>query len=89
MRLLRAYFEKDAEAISAAPSQIEGVLGIFQKLVANKAHDHEGINLVCALLEFVPIDRIAQYVPAIFSILLQRMSTSKTAKVSLQQSTLI
>jgi hypothetical protein len=41
---------------------------------------------VCALLEFVPIDRIAQYVPAIFSVLLQRMQHSKTAKVFIQLS---
>ena len=36
VRLLRAYFEKDAATISANAQQVEGILGVFQKLIAIK-----------------------------------------------------
>ena len=48
VRLLRAYFEKDAEHISSTQEQIEGILGIFQKLVANKVH-HQLATVVILL----------------------------------------
>ena len=29
----------------------QAVLGVFQKLIANKAHDHEGFNILSTLIE--------------------------------------
>jgi hypothetical protein len=42
VRLLRAYLAKDAEMVIQNEAQFEGLLGIFQKLVANKVR-----SLVC------------------------------------------
>lgn len=37
------------------------MLGVFQKLVAGKAQDHEGFKLLRAIFEFVPEANLSQY----------------------------
>lgn len=32
----------------------KGILGVFQKLIASKTHDHEGFYLLNSIIEFVP-----------------------------------
>ena len=35
----------------AAPLPLQAVLGVFQKLIASRAHDHEGFNILGTLVE--------------------------------------
>ena len=42
---------------------MQGVLGVFQKLIASKAHDHEGFFILNSLLEYLPMELYQQYLP--------------------------
>ena len=76
-RLLRAF-------IRASPKQIEphlqGILGVFQKLVALKSQDHEGMYILDCLIAAMDPSVMAQYMSAIWSIIYQRLQTAKTTK---------
>lgn len=76
-RLLRAF-------IKASPKQIEphlqGILGVFQKLVALKSHDHEGMYILDCLIAAIDPSVMAQYMSAIWSIIYQRLQAAKTTK---------
>jgi exportin-2 (importin alpha re-exporter) len=80
-RLLRAY-------IAAVPSEIvsrsllTGVLGVFQKLIASKAHDHEGMALLDALTVSMDPGVMSQYMTAIWTLLFQRLQVAQTPKIS-------
>ncbi|XP_059485387.1 exportin-2 [Neocloeon triangulifer] len=78
VRLLQAFISRGATQISA--EQLPPLLGIFQKLIASKANDHEGFYLVQTILEHFPISAMEQYIRQIFLILFQRLSSSKTTK---------
>ncbi|KAI2659250.1 Exportin-2 [Labeo rohita] len=55
VRLLQAYLEKGAAAIaSTAADKIPGLLGVFQKLIASKANDHQGFYLLNSIVEHMP-----------------------------------
>jgi exportin-2 (importin alpha re-exporter) len=43
----------------------QNMLGVFQRLVATKAHDHEGFYILNALLESLPADVISPFLPAV------------------------
>ncbi|KAI8101811.1 hypothetical protein M9434_006876 [Picochlorum sp. BPE23] len=76
-RLLRAY-------IRTCPKQIEphvqGILGVFQKLVALKSQDHEGMYILDYLLASMDPSTMQQYLGAIWSIIYQRLQSAKTLK---------
>ncbi|KAL5021450.1 hypothetical protein ScPMuIL_000605 [Solemya velum] len=78
VRLLQAYIEKAAKQIET--EKINGLLGIFQKLIASKANDHEGFYLLNSIVEHMPRDTITQYLKQIFILLFQRLQSSKTTK---------
>uniref|UniRef100_A0A671T169 Exportin-2 n=1 Tax=Sinocyclocheilus anshuiensis TaxID=1608454 RepID=A0A671T169_9TELE len=81
VRLLQAYLEKGAAAIaSTAADKIPGLLGVFQKLIASKANDHQGFYLLNSIVEHMPPDSITQYRKQIFILLFQRLQSSKTTK---------
>ena len=44
------------------------------------ANDHEGFNLLQAMVEFMPKDVMNQYIKQIFTLLFQRLTSSKTTK---------
>ena len=44
------------------------------------ANDHEGFNLLQAMIEFIPKDVMNQYIKQIFTLLFQRLTSSKTTK---------
>ena len=44
---------------------VQGVLGVFQKLVASKAHDQEGFRILEALLRSTPLDTLKPYMPTV------------------------
>jgi exportin-2 (importin alpha re-exporter) len=51
---------------------LEGVLGVFQKLLASRVHDHEGFFLLNSLMEFLPLDVFRGYLPTIWTLLFRR-----------------
>ena len=44
---------------------MQGILGVFQKLVAGKAHDHEGFRILESLAQHAPYDAFSQYLPEV------------------------
>ncbi|CAH1253654.1 CSE1L [Branchiostoma lanceolatum] len=79
VRLLQAYLQKGAQAIAAA-EKIPSILGVFQKLIASKANDHEGFYLLNSLIEHMPEANLATHMKQIFLLLFQRLQSSKTTK---------
>uniref|UniRef100_A0A6I8SJM6 Exportin-2 n=1 Tax=Xenopus tropicalis TaxID=8364 RepID=A0A6I8SJM6_XENTR len=81
VRLLQAYLERGANTIAASASdKIPGLLGVFQKLIASKANDHQGFYLLNSIIEHLPAECIEQYKRQIFIVLFQRLQSSKTTK---------
>uniref|UniRef100_A0A8C7VAK4 Exportin-2 n=1 Tax=Oncorhynchus mykiss TaxID=8022 RepID=A0A8C7VAK4_ONCMY len=81
VRLLQAYLEKGGATIaSSAADKIPGLLGVFQKLIASKANDHQGFYLMNSIIEHMPTESIVQYRKQIFILLFQRLQSSKTTK---------
>uniref|UniRef100_A0A4W4EA56 Exportin-2 n=1 Tax=Electrophorus electricus TaxID=8005 RepID=A0A4W4EA56_ELEEL len=81
VRLLQAYLEKGGTTIAgSAPDKIPGLLGVFQKLIASKANDHQGFYLLNSVVEHMPPESIGQYRKQIFILLFQRLQSSKTTK---------
>ncbi|GFO03315.1 exportin-2-like [Plakobranchus ocellatus] len=78
VRLIQAYIQKGSHQIEA--EKLNGLLGVFQKLIASKTHDHEGFYLLNYIIEFVPKESLSQYLKQIFVLLFQRLSHSKTTK---------
>lgn len=54
VRLIVAYIERDARQIVAG-GFVERVLGVFQKLISSKQHDHHGLALFAVFFEFLPM----------------------------------
>ncbi|XP_072259360.1 exportin-2 [Pyxicephalus adspersus] len=79
VRLLQAYLERGSNAISSS-DKIPGLLGVFQKLIASKANDHQGFYLLNSIIEHLPSGCLEQYKRQIFIVLFQRLQSSKTTK---------
>ncbi|ESP05357.1 hypothetical protein LOTGIDRAFT_205558 [Lottia gigantea] len=78
VRLLQSYIERGAKQIE--PEKINGLLGIFQKLIASKTNDHEGFYLLNAIIEFMPVEIVKDYLKQVFILIFQRLQSSKTTK---------
>ena len=79
VRLLQAFIEKAPTDITK-DDRILALLGVFQKLIASKANDHEGFYLLGSLVEFVEAPALASQLKNVFIILFQRLQSSKTTK---------
>ena len=44
---------------------MQGLLGVFQKLIASKVHDHEGFFILNSVVEFLPEPAFRQYLPTV------------------------
>ncbi|XRB01695.1 exportin-2 [Pycnococcus provasolii] len=80
VRLLEAYLTRGV--LDKASAQLQGVLGVFQKLVANKAHDHEGFYILNAVTASLDLATFQPYVSTILTLLFSRLQTSSTLKFS-------
>ncbi|XP_064605063.1 exportin-2-like [Liolophura sinensis] len=78
VRLLQAYIQQGSAQIDT--EKLKGVLGVFQKLIASKTHDHEGFYLLNSIIEFVPSAVVTDFLKQIFVLLFQRLQSSKTTK---------
>lgn len=79
VRLLQAFIERGSAQILAA-DRLMGLLGVFQKLIASKANDHEGFYLLQSLLEHMDAEALKPYIRQVFLLLFQRLQSSKTTK---------
>lgn len=79
VRLLRAYLSR-AGAEIVARGHLAGVLGVFQKLIASRAHDHQGFYILNTLFEALDLALLAQYLPHIWQLLFSRLQGSRTPK---------
>lgn len=77
-RVLRAYILAVPDVVARA--HLQGVLGVFQKLVASKAHDHEGLALLDAVILAVDPSAMAPYMSSVWTLLFQRLQMAKTTK---------
>ncbi|KAI4914291.1 uncharacterized protein J4E92_009705 [Alternaria infectoria] len=76
-RLLSAMVARDAQNIVAS-SQLEPILGIFQKLVTSKAHETYSFELIEAVVAHIPADALQPYFVTILQLMLTRLSNMKT-----------
>jgi|Transcript_930 exportin-2 (importin alpha re-exporter) len=81
VRLLKAYLSKNPQAIVSG-GHLQGVLGVFQKLVSSKAQDHQGFYILNSFVESLALEAWADHLPTIWSILFQRQQASRTPKFS-------
>jgi exportin-2 (importin alpha re-exporter) len=79
VRLIQAYISRGPQQIVQL-NKIEGLLGVFQKLIASRSNDHEGFYLLQAIIEHFPAPVVGQYIKPIFVLLFQRLTSSKTTK---------
>ncbi|XP_067927952.1 exportin-2-like [Watersipora subatra] len=77
VRLLMAYVEKGGEQIF---TKLDGLLGVFQKLIASKTNDNHGFDLLSTIIHRAEPAKMAQYNKQIFVLLFQRLTSSKTTK---------
>lgn len=78
VRLIQAFIMQGARQIEG--EKLNGLLGVFQKLLASKTHDHEGFYILNSIIEFMPQSFVSQYTKQIFILLFQRLQSSKTTK---------
>ncbi|XP_029678956.1 exportin-2 [Formica exsecta] len=78
-RLLQAFISHGSHQI-VAQDKTSALLGVFQKLIASKANDHEGFLLIQSIIEYFEPSILEPYMRQIFVLLFQRLSVSKTTK---------
>lgn len=80
VRLLCAYIAVGKETVGA---RLEGVLGVFQKLLASRATDASACKLLSAIWRGFELAEISQYVTPIFNLCLTRLQSNKKVSAHL------
>ena len=76
VRLLCVYMGKGKALVLA---KLEGVLGIFQKLLATRATDGFAFQLLSAIWRCFNLDELQPYLTPIFNLILRRLQSNKKA----------
>ena len=76
-RLLTAYLSKGASEIVL---QLEGLLGVFQKLISSKANEAFAFDLLRGIVIYMPQEKVLPYMKQIFQILMMKLQAGKTPK---------
>ncbi|WWD17783.1 hypothetical protein CI109_102225 [Kwoniella shandongensis] len=79
VRIWKALLLRGAPSIVAA-GQVQGLLGIFQRLVGSKINDVYAFELLQALYEFVPIDVMRPFSQTVFVLLLNRLQSKPSSQ---------
>lgn len=79
-RLLIAILSHTPTAFATTPQELTPLLGVFQKLIASRARDNLGFDLLEAILLAIPLSMLSQYLNQIGIILLSRLKTLRTDK---------
>ena len=77
--LMHTYIEKISNVI-IAQNKLDPLLGIFQKLIASKATDHEALALLQTMMIHLPAHDLDARIRDIFLLIFQRLTGSKTTK---------
>nr|CAG8526180.1 1185_t:CDS:10 [Entrophospora candida] len=77
VKLLQTYLYRYSNII-ISNGQLEPILGIFHKLIANKKRDKYGLDLLSSVIRNVPTAALNQYIGPILTLLLSRFQSSKT-----------
>jgi exportin-2 (importin alpha re-exporter) len=83
VRLLSAMILRGADYM-VQNNQVEPILGIFQKLITTKSHESHGFDLLEAIVGTFPAAALQNYFQTIISLMLTRLSTSKTENFALR-----
>lgn len=68
---MQAYLSKAGDEVVKG-NHLLPLLGVFQKLIASKAHDHEGFDVLNSVVENLPLNSYEQYLPTVFTLLFSR-----------------
>lgn len=79
VRLLRAYAAVAAGEV-VGRGLLPAALGVFQKLVASPAHDHEGLALLDSFTVAIDPAAMAPYLSGVWTLLFQRLQAKRTPK---------
>lgn len=77
--LMHTYIEKIGQII-ITQNKLDPLLGIFQKLIASKATDHEALALLQTMMTYLPAPALDARIKDIFVLIFQRLTGSKTTK---------
>lgn len=76
-RFLCALLSRGSEHI-LQENKLDAVLGVFQNLISKKSTDMNGFELMETIATTIPPETMKPYYPQVFSILLGRLSNSRT-----------
>lgn len=79
-RLLVAIMSHDSSAFASTSQELVPLLGVFQKLIALRANDTHGFDLLMGIFLYFPFDLISVHLNQIAILLLTRLKTSRTEK---------
>jgi exportin-2 (importin alpha re-exporter) len=79
VKLICSYIKLAPQQVVAS-DKLNAMLGVFQKLIASKANDHEGFKLIQCMVEYIPEQTLGQYMKPVFTLFFQRLTSSKTVK---------
>lgn len=68
--LLNAFLVKGGDAVA---SQLEPILGIFQRLLATRVHEKQAFDLLCTILANLNMAAFGPYIPRIFELVLTKL----------------
>ena len=82
-RLLCAFITRGSQYL-VSNSQLEPILGIFQRLISSKPSESYGMDILETLILHIPPSSLQQYWPTIFNLLFQRLESSRTENFALR-----
>lgn len=80
VEFIDVYIRKNGSAVVAG-NQLEPILVACRKLLASKATDHYGFQLLDAIFETFDVTTVGPFVTAIFRVILVRLTKAKTVKL--------
>ncbi|KAJ1930620.1 importin-alpha export receptor [Tieghemiomyces parasiticus] len=79
VRLVKAYLQVGPDFV--VPAHLSPVLGIFQKLLAHKATDHQAFDLLSTLWYYSPVAALQPQFKAVLTLILNRLQTRSHPKL--------
>jgi len=79
VKLLQAYIRVGADQV-ASGKNLSQLLGIFQKLIVSRQHDHEGFYLSNTIVEYTSWKNFLPFADGVLRVLFGRLSSNKTMK---------
>ncbi|PVH17175.1 uncharacterized protein CXQ87_000056 [Candidozyma duobushaemuli] len=79
-RLLVAIMAHNFSVIASTSQELVPLLGVFQKLIASRANDTYGFDLLQGIFLYFPLDLVSVHLNQISVLLLTRLKTSRTEK---------